>query len=226
MRADVRTQDRTGGELGDSGGLVTDWKLMTSMEGFFAAGDALFASNYHYHAASTGRYAGRKAAEFTQTAGKPAISRNQVAEEKRWVYVPLENDGDIEWKELNAAMCRVMQNYCGEHKNEELLNLGLTWLDDLKVNESPGICVDTPHKLMRTLEVLNILTCDEMIIHASMARKASSKHLDFHRLDYPDIDPPEWNKWIALRMDDGKVKTRELPLDFWKPLAENYEKHR
>ncbi|MBW1863428.1 MAG: FAD-binding protein [Deltaproteobacteria bacterium] len=226
MRADVRTQDRTGGELGDAGGLVTDWKLMTSMEGFFAAGDALFASNYHYHAASTGRYAGRKAAEFTQTAGKPAISRNQVAEEKRWVYVPLENDGDIEWKELNAAMCRVMQNYCGEHKNEELLNLGLTWLDDLKVNESPGICVDTPHKLMRTLEVLNILTCDEMIIHASMARKASSKHLDFHRLDYPDIDPPEWNKWIALRMDDGKVKTRELPLDFWKPLAENYEKHR
>lgn len=226
MRGNVRPQDRTGGEIGDAGGLVTDWNLMTNLEGFFAAGDALFAANYHYHAASTGRYAGRKAAEYAAGRGNPSISRSQVEKEKALVYSPLENKGEIEWKELNAAACRVMQNYCGEYKSEELLKLGLTWIRDLQDNEFQRVCVDTPHKLMRTLEVRNILTCDEMILHASLSRKASSRLLGFFRLDCPEVDPGEWHKWVTVRVEDGTVRAGEMALDFWKPLAENYEKHR
>ncbi|MFH1123045.1 MAG: FAD-binding protein, partial [Pseudomonadota bacterium] len=164
MRGSVRPQDRTGGEIGDAGGLVTDWNQMTNLEGFFAAGDALFAANYHYHAAATGRYAGRKAAEYALKGPALPVSRSQVEVEKERVYEPLKGSGDIEWKELNAAACRVMQDYCGEFKNEELLKIGLLWLRDLRSNEGPRVSVDTPHKLMRTLEVYNILTCDEMII--------------------------------------------------------------
>ena len=226
MRANVRPQDRTGGEIGDAGGLVTDWNLMTNLEGLFAAGDALFAANYHYHAATTGRYAGRKAADYASNAIMPSPSRAQVEAEKVRVYSPLDNRPMFEWKELNAAMCRVMQNYCGEYKNEGLLKIGLIWLEDLKRNEASRVCADNPHKLMRTLEVFNILTCDEMIIHASMARKASSRYLGLFRLDYPEIDPPDWHKWVTIRLEHGKVKTGELPIDFWKPLVENYEKHR
>jgi succinate dehydrogenase/fumarate reductase flavoprotein subunit len=132
----------------------------------------------------------------------------------------------MEWKELNAALCRVMQNYCGEYKNEELLKIGLIWLEDLEKNEGPRVCTDNPHKLMRTLEVFNILTCNEIIIHSSMARKASSGYLDFFRLDYPEIDPPDWQKWVTVRLEDGTVKIGGLPIDFWGPLKENYEKHR
>jgi len=226
MRGSVRPQDRTGGEIGDAGGLVVDWNLMTNLEGLFAAGDALFAANYHYHAAATGRYAGRKAAGFADKSGRSALTRSQVEEQKAWVHAPLEGSGEIEWKELNGATCRIMQDYCGEYKNEELLNLGLIWLDDLKRNEFPRVSVDTPHKLVRTLEVFNILTCDEMIIHASLARKASSQVLGFFRLDYPDMDPPDWKKWITVHQEDGAVRAGEMPLDFWKPLAENYEKHK
>lgn len=226
MRGSVRPQDRTGGEIGDAGGLVTDWNLMTNLEGFFAAGDALFAANYHYHAATTGRYAGRKAAEYAERIGLSSLDREQVEKEKTRVYRPLENPPEIEWKELNIAACRVMQNYCGEFKNDELLRLGLIWLEDLQKNEAPRVGVDNPHKLMRTLEVYNIMTCDEMILHASMARKASSEVLGFTRLDYPEADPAEWKKWIVLKNQDGDVKSRDLPLDFCVPLAENYEKHR
>jgi len=226
MRAKVRPQDRTGGEIGDAGGLVTDWNLMTNLEGFFAAGDALFGANYHYHAASTGRYAGRKAAEYASKSKALSPEQNQVEQQKAWVYAPLQWNGSIEWKELNAAACRIMQNYCGEYKNEELLNLGLLWLDDLRKNEGSQISADTPHKLMRTLEVFNIMTCDEIIIHASLARKASSPNLGFFRLDYPEADPPQWRKWVTVRSEEGAVKNGELPLDFWKPMAENYEKHR
>jgi succinate dehydrogenase/fumarate reductase flavoprotein subunit len=226
MRGSVRPQERTGGEIGDAGGLVVDWNLRTNLEGFYAAGDALFGVTYHYHAATTGRYAGRKAAEYAVKARKPSLSRRQVEEEKARVYFPLESRGKIEWKEMNAAICRVMQNYCGAYKNEELLKTGLIWLEDLERNETPRVYADNPHKLMRTLEVFNILTCSEIIIHASMVRKASSRYLDFYRLDDPEIDPPEWHKWVTIKLEDGKVRTGELPIDFWGSLEENYGRHR
>lgn len=226
MRGEVLPQERIGGEVGDAGGLVVDWDLRTNLEGLYAAGDAIFGGNYHYHAAATGRYAGRKAAEYAAGAPEPVISRHQVEGEKARVYAPLGRQDGIEWKELNAAICRVMQNYCGQYKNEELLRIGLLWLAELERDEAPKVVADTPHKLMRTLEVFNILTCSQMIIHASLARKASSPPLGFFRLDYPELDPPEWRKWVTIRLEDGKVRVGELPLDFWEPLRENYERHR
>ena len=30
----------------------------------------------------------------------------------------------------------------------------------------------------------------------------------------------------TIKMKDGKVKSDKLPIDFWEPLIENYEKHR
>ena len=226
MRGEVLPQERIGGEVGDAGGLVVDWDLRTNLEGLYAAGDAIFGGNYHYHAAATGRYAGRKAAEYAAGAPEPVISRHQAEGEKARVYAPLGRQDGIEWKELNAAICRVMQNYCGQYKNEELLRIGLIWLAELERDEAPKVVADNPHKLMRTLEVFNILTCSQMIIHASLARKASSPPLGFFRLDYPELDPPEWRKWVTIRLEDGKVRVGELPLDFWEPLKENYERHR
>jgi succinate dehydrogenase/fumarate reductase flavoprotein subunit len=225
MRGSVRPQDRTGGEIGDCGGLVVDWNLQTNLEGLYAAGEALFASNYHYHAAATGRYGGRKAARYAEKSSIAPLNQKQVQTEKERVYAPLDGSGDIEWKELNAAICRVMQNYCGEFKNEELLNIGLTWLKDMEENELSRVHVDNPHKLMRTLEVFNILTCSEMIVHASLARKASTRFLGFQRLDYTEVDPSDWHQWVTIQSEDNTVRSERLPIDFWGPLAENYEKH-
>ena len=64
-----------------------------------------------------------------------------------------------------------------------------------------------------------------MIIHASLARKASSPNIGFYRLDYPTPNPPEWHKWITLRLDKYRIVSAEVPLGFWKPMIENYEKH-
>ena len=218
-------QDRAGGEAGNAGGLVVDWDLMTTLDGMFAAGDALFAGNYHYHAAATGRYAGRKAADYAAKAAEAVVDRKQVDDEKARVYVPTKQEDGIEWKEINLVGCRIMQNYCAESKNEELLKIGLIWLKDLWENEVPKLYADNPHKLGRALDVIDILTCDEMIIHASLGRKASSKFLGFTRLDYPEVDPLEWHKWITIKQESGEVKIGELPIDFWGPLKDNYEAH-
>ena len=213
------------GELGDAGGLLTDWNLQTSLEGLFAAGDQLFASNYHYHAATTGRYAGRKAAEYASKATYTEISKKQIEEEKNRVYAPVKRNNGMEWKELNRGICRIMQNYCGHLKNKELMEIGLLWLQDLEENVVPEVYAGDPHKLGRTLDVFDILTCSKAIIHACLAREASSQFLGFNRLDFPEMDPPEWKKWIAIKLEDGKVKSKSLSINFWGSLTENYELH-
>lgn len=223
LRSPTLPHKRVFGEVGDCGGLLTDWDLQTSIEGLYAAGDQLFASNYHHHAAATGRYAGRKAAGDSPKRGRHKIHRKQIEKEKNRIYTLTKQKDGLNWKELNGASSRIMQNYCGDPKNEELLKIGLIWFKDLTENEVPRLSAPDPHKLMRTLEVIDILTCSEMILHACLARKSSSKFLGFTRYDYPEMDPPNWHKFITVKQEGDSIRIGELPIDFYGVLRENYE---
>ena len=217
--------------FGGGGAVVTDWDLKTNLEGLYAAGTQTASGGDHAQAATSGRYTGRKVATYVKTAAEPVIYRKQVDTEKARVYAPLEQKGDIGWKELQAGICRIMQDYCGEYKSEEVLKMGLRWLDSIRESEAARTYVRNPHELMRTLDCLTRITVGEMTIHASLTRKASSTPLDFNRLDYPEVDPPEWNKFVTTRLENGEVKVGELPFDYWllPPNAptyqENYEQH-
>jgi succinate dehydrogenase/fumarate reductase flavoprotein subunit len=216
------------GVRGNSGETVHDWDMRTTLEGLYVAGDAAFAGGYWYHAATTGRYAGRKAAEYAMKQPATDIDRSQVEREKARVYAPTKRTPRkdwIDWKELRAAGARAMQNYCGGLRNEGLMQTGLKWIADLKEEYYPQSYASNPHILLRVLETDNILTCDELIFHSCLARKASSEHLGHFRQDYPEVDPPEWHKWITVWQENGAVKTGELPINFWGPLPENYEAH-
>jgi succinate dehydrogenase/fumarate reductase flavoprotein subunit len=116
-----------------------------------------------------------------------------------------------------------MQNYCSELKNDELLKIAEIWLADIEQNEVRRASAKNPHQLMRTLDVIDILTCAQMIVQASQARKASSKVLSFNRVDYPESDPPEWNKYIVISRDpNGQTRVTDRPLGFWGDLQSNY----
>ena len=116
-----------------------------------------------------------------------------------------------------------MQNYCGEIKSENLLNIGLKLLEDMEDMEAPKLHARNPHELIRSLEVLNILTNAKIIIHSCLARKASSKHLQFFRSDFPEINPPEWHKFITVKLENNIVKVGERAIDYYGSLKENYE---
>ncbi|GAI10231.1 unnamed protein product [marine sediment metagenome] len=105
--------------------------------------------------------------------GKPIIDRKQVEEEKTRVYAPVKRKGDMGWKELHAGICRIMQDYCGEYKSEQILKMGLWWLNSIRESEAQRTYARNPHELWRTLECLSRLTVGEMIMHASLARKAN-----------------------------------------------------
>jgi succinate dehydrogenase/fumarate reductase flavoprotein subunit len=114
------------------GGPVVDWDLKSTLDGLYAAGEQLFSHGDHSFAASTGRYAGRKAADYAKQADECKISKEQVAEEKARVYAPIRRASGIEWKELNAGIARTMQYCCSEFKTESLLSLGLDTLKEIE----------------------------------------------------------------------------------------------
>jgi succinate dehydrogenase/fumarate reductase flavoprotein subunit len=217
-------QSGGGGTL-SGGGPIVDWNLMTSIDGLFAAGAQIFHTGPHATAAATGRYAGRHAAQYASVTDEQVIDRKQVEAEKFRIYAPAKRKNGIGWKELNAGVCKVMQDYCGEVKSEGLLKLGLKWFEEIKSGELESAFARNPRELVRILEVSNIITNGEMIMEACRARKASNKALNFIRSDYPEVNPPEWQKWVTIKQDQGTIKVGELPLDYHGDLEKNYADH-
>jgi len=207
------------------GGPVVDWNLKSTLDGLYVAGEQLFSHGDHSFAASTGRYAGRKAADYSRLAEESRISKEQVAREKARIYAPIKRASGIEWKELNAGIARTMQYYCSEFKTESLLNMGLDTLKEIEEVFVPRLYALDPHKLMRSIEDLSMLAHAQMVLNASLARKASSAPLNFHRIDYPETDPPDWNRYVTIKLQDGKVQSGTLPLNYWGDMKANYEAH-
>ena len=122
------------------------------------------------------------------------------------------------------AIAKAMQNYCGGVKCEALLKEGLSLLESFEVDMVPRLFCENPHELMRTHEVLDILTVSQMVLHACLLRKASSAPLCFQRSDYPTEEKPEERCHIVLRKEGDQVLARRVPLDFFGDLKKEYEK--
>lgn len=158
--------------FGAPGGIMHDWDLKTNIEGIYAAGDQLYASDCAGFACATGYYAGRKAATAAGELELVEYDKEQVEEEVERLYAPLYVDADegMNWKELNMAISKAMQNYCGGVKCDALLKEGLDLLDTYKKEFVPKLYCTNPHDLMRTHEVLDILTVAELILQACLLR--------------------------------------------------------
>lgn len=212
--------------FGAPGGIMHDWDLMTNIPGVFAGGDQLFATDCAGFACATGYYAGRKATAWAEgLPGLPAADAAQIEEETKRLLAPLavpEEDG-IHWKELNKAIAKAMQNYCGGVKCDALLTEGLDLLTAYERDWVPRLAAANPHDLMRTHEVLDILTVAQMVLHASLARKAGSETLSFVRSDYPEETQAQ-KRHLVIRQSSGEVRVREVPLDYFGDLKTEYER--
>lgn len=209
--------------FGLPGGILNDWHLKTNLDGLYAAGDQLFASNCHGHAAATGHYAGRHAARYARSAPEPVVDRAQLERERQRLAAPLERADGVGWKELACMVSKLMQECCGEKKSRALLEEGLARLARLQEGEAKELYARNPHEWMRVIETLNTMANAELVIHACLARQASSKQLNFTRTDYPELDPEEWHKFVTVKKRNGGIEVGELPIDYYGPLAESYQ---
>ena len=210
--------------FGAPGGIIHDWDLKTNLDGLYAAGDQLFASDCCGFAASTGYYAGRKAASAAKKTDFGQISESDVAKEKERLYAPLYVEDGMDWRELNMAISKAMQNYCGGIKCKDLLLEGLHLLEKYEREDVPTLSCQNPHELMRAHEVMDILTVSKMIIQACLLRESSSKPLCFERSDFPAMDPAKDRHFITIHQENGKIIAGHVPHDYYGDIEEEYEK--
>ena len=209
--------------FGAPGGVFHDWNLETNLEGIFAAGDQLYASDCCGFAAATGYYAGRKAAEKSDSLEFREADEEEIEKEISRLYAPLLREEGMDWRELNKAISKCMQNYCGGVKNDYLLLQGLDLLESYEREYVPQLCCRNPHELMRAHEVMDILQVCKLIINACLARKSSSAPLCFERSDSDRTDPPEDDCFIVIRNDCGEIKTRRVPKNYYGDVKAGYE---
>ena len=210
--------------FGAPGGIMHDWDLKTNIDGIYAAGDQLFASDCAGHACATGHYAGRKAADYAASVELQDIDTRDVDAERERLYAPMYRSEGVTWKELNQAIAKAMQNYCGGVKCRDLMLEGLDLLKTYREEIVPQLYCFNPHDLMRTHEVLDILDVSEMVLHACLMRESSSKPLCFERSDFPELDPERDRHFITIRQEDGKPLRGVVEHDYFGDLKAEYEK--
>ncbi len=212
-------------DAGYGGGLLVDWNLKTTVDGLYAAGTQMFSPEDHSFCAATGRYAGRKAAAYVKEVGEGQVSRDQIEREKNRILAPTKRTSGIEWKELHSGLTRAMQYFVSEFKTEQLLKMGLEEIERIEAEAVPQLYALDPHKLMRSIEDLSMIEYAKIFIQASLARKASSMPLGHKRIDYPEMDPAEWDKYLTLKLENDRIRLGELPQRFWGDMKQQYEAH-
>lgn len=150
--------------------------------------------------------------------------KQQIEAEKTRLYAPLYVEDGMDWRELNMAVSKAMQNYCGGIKCSALLEEGLALLNSYEKEAVPLVKADNPHELMRAHEVFDILEVAKMILQACLFRESSSKPLCFERSDYPQMDPEADKCFITIRQENGKAVKGRVPLGYFGDVEEEYEK--
>lgn len=188
-------------------------------------GDQLYASDCAGFACATGYYAGRKAAAAAKTLDiLPDYNEAEAAAERERLLAPIRREDGMDWRELNMAISKAMQNYCGGVKCDALLHEGLDLLESFETEIVPQISCKNPHELMRAHEVFDILTVSKLILHACLSRKTSSEPLFFKRTDSTETDPERDRRFITVRQENGEVIYGSHPLYYFGDLETEYEK--
>jgi len=209
--------------FGAPGGVMHDWSLMTNIGGLFAAGDQLFASDCAGFACATGVYAGRKAASWAEGREYAEPDEEFIASERERLLKPLTVEDGTDWREVNMAVAKAMQCYCGGIKCDDLLKQGLEVIEQIEREELPGIRCSNPHELMRAHEVSDIITVCKIILNACMLRRCSCGPLYFNRSDSQSEYEASEKGFLTVKQCDGVVLSRLVPHDYYGDLKSSYE---
>jgi len=117
----------------------------------------------------------------------------------------------LHWKEVEQAMQDIMEFYCGEKRTGQGLRWGIQRLTDVK--RSVLMKAETPHELMRCMEVKSLIENALMVIRSSLEREESRPiPFEFHRIDFPNKDDKNWFTFLGISQKDGKYELSKLPI--------------
>jgi len=192
-----------------NGGVRINENGETAIEGLYAAGEQAggvhsgnrLGSNSLPDLLVFGKRTGEAAAQYAKGTPVPKIQRDQIEEEVKNIYRPLERGGGISPYSLSKRLYEVMWEEMGIARNEIGLKrcldvIGEVGEDFAKVSV-PGRSLKYNDAWVTAMEVRTRLLVGEMMARASLMRTESRAAL--YREDYPSTNRKEWDKNIVVR---------------------------
>jgi succinate dehydrogenase/fumarate reductase flavoprotein subunit len=202
-------------------------RYQSSLEGLFAAGDALCSSGATYHgfgssssnSAVQGGRSGLYAAGYVKKAPKVSVADAQIDTIINSIFAPrtAEQGYNPEWVTL-VLQSMMTPYYVLYVKKKDRLEAALTNIQFLRDKFASYLIASNTHELRQANEVKNMILNSEMKLRASLLRTESrGAH---YREDYPDQDDKNWLAWIVITQDGEsmKLEKKDVP-DKWKPEA-------
>jgi len=195
-------------------GLLVNNDLETEVKGLFGAGDDVGGVPW---AGAPGAFvmgwrAGERAAkEARQQKNFLPADNEQVESLKKSCSDISGNRGGMHWREVELAVQNVVDHYAGDTRAEKTLKRGIERLNDIRKNAA--FRAESPHELMRCLEVQSIIDNAEMVLNASLERQESRRApFGFIRADFPEQDDARWLAFLALKRCEGSIKFSRIPI--------------
>lgn len=196
-----------------SSGVWVDENAATTVKGLFAAGDlACVPHNYMIGAFVFGEIAGTSAAKFALSTSIIELPQQQILDAYKLIYHPLSNPDGPPQTQVEYKLRRYVNDYLQPPKTERYMQIGLDTFGRMR-SDIASMSANTPHELMRAVEVSFIRDCAEMAARSSIYRKESRWGLYHHRADYPEQDDKNWFCHVNIRKGSDGMELLTRPVE-------------
>ena len=192
------------------GGIYVNEKAETGIPGLYAAGDVASVPKQHLSGAFVfGEVAAEEAVEFIQQNPRVEIDDDQVKQvEALRNHRFTGTDRDIDVRELEYKVRRLISDYVISPKNAYKLNRWLEWSERFRDEIQNDIMVHNGHELSKLYEVDHIARCADFSAQASLARQESRWGSAHRRTDYPDKDDHRWRCHVIVEKGQAPNEIR------------------
>jgi succinate dehydrogenase/fumarate reductase flavoprotein subunit len=193
-----------------SGGVYTDEKCSTNVNGLYALGECALAPGCG-PSSCLGFMVGDDLSKTLGDVEQLSIDEGQVEEQKEIAFASMKVKDGTQPLEIESSIRYICERYVGLEKSEGKLKEGLRRLGSLRRVFLPQMQATNPHELMRAMEAKNIMDLAEVHIHACLNREET--RCNYVRIDCPETDPARTNRPTFQRRVNGKmvVEIREIP---------------
>ncbi|MEO1958536.1 MAG: FAD-dependent oxidoreductase [Nautiliaceae bacterium] len=219
------------------GGIHTNVKCETPIEGIYAAGEAQCVS---VHGANRlggnslldivvfGNVAGKEAVRYAEGTDFASGGEEKLKEDIEFIQELMNKESKETLGDLRDELGEIMFRHFGVFKNEKEMQEGYNKLKDLIDRAKKNLGVEDKSKvfnldLQSTLEFFNLLEIADVLAYASLQRKESRG--SFYRDDYPKRDDENYlYHSMITKNEDGSFNYEkgEVDISLYKPAERKY----
>lgn len=218
------------------GGIDTNVKCETAIEGIYAAGEAQCVS---VHGANRlggnslldivvfGNIAGKEAVKYAKENEFVDGGEEKLNDDVKFIKELFDRESKESIGDLRDELGEIMYKHFGVFKNEKEMQEGYNRLKNLIERANKNLAVEDKSKIFNTdlqglLEFYNLLEIADVLAYSSLQRKESRG--SFYRDDYPKRDDENYlyHSIITKTKDGFNYQKGEVDLSIYEPQERKY----